>query len=136
MAPDVVVIVEIDGKPADVTVPLEIDGRYFLYNTEDRSSKEISRKQFEEWSSREPDRHANGFVRFTRAKQRLDTSPNAQRSAYLRLPQRPARQRGRASRRRSVRTNRATARGRDPSEPEPPLDLLDAAVLALGWGRV
>jgi hypothetical protein len=41
----------------------------------------------------------------------------------------------RSTRRVVVRGN--SSRGDpDPSEPEPPLDLLDAAVLALGWGRV
>jgi hypothetical protein len=47
--------------------------------------------------------------------------------------------RGRAPRRRNVRTRPARARAPsdDPSpEPEPPLDVLDAAVLALGWERV
>jgi hypothetical protein len=132
MQPDVVVLVEIDGKPADVTVPLEIDGRYFLYNTEDKSSKEISREEFEEWSPREDVPIANGFVRFTREKAPL----NPRRVPDMRLPQRQARQRGRGARRRSVRTSRARARGPDDSEPEPPLDLVDIAVLVLGWGRV
>jgi hypothetical protein len=55
-------------------------------------------------------------------------------------PQRPNRRRE-SRRRRNVRTRRAKARAPsgDPSpEPEPPLplDLLDAVVLALGWGRV
>jgi hypothetical protein len=48
------------------------------------------------------------------------------------------RQQGRARRpRRTVRTGRAKARAPASSkEPDPPLDLLDLAVLALGWGRV
>jgi hypothetical protein len=54
-------------------------------------------------------------------------------------PQRPNRRRESRRPRRNVRTRRAKARAPsgDPSpEPEPPLDLLDVAVLALGWGRV
>jgi hypothetical protein len=46
--------------------------------------------------------------------------------------------RGRAPRRRNVRTRRAKARAPsgDPSPEPEPLDLLDAAVLVLGWERV
>ena len=50
---------------------------------------------------------------------------------------RPARRESRRSR--NIRTRRAKARAPsgDPSpEPEPPLDLVDIAVLVLGWGRV
>lgn len=43
---------------------------------------------------------------------------------------------GRRSRRIRVASGPRKARAPEPSEPEPPLDLFDATVLALGWGRV
>jgi hypothetical protein len=56
-------------------------------------------------------------------------------------PQTRTRLRGRTARRRSRRVTSGPRRARAPGplgdDPEPPeLDLLDAAVLALGWGRV
>jgi hypothetical protein len=129
---DVVDLVVIDGLGAAGAL-FEIDGRCFLCNTEDGVPKEIARDEFE--------KRSDEAIR--RAKQRLDTFSNPGRVTDMRLPQRPARQRGRASRRRSVRTSRARARGPDDSDSEPPraryrapeLDLLDLVALSLGWRR-
>jgi hypothetical protein len=68
-----------------------------------------------------------------------DTFARAHKKQQSLARQRPERRSARreSRRRRNVRTCRAKARapsGDDPS-PEPPLDLLDLAVLALGWGR-
>jgi hypothetical protein len=60
------------------------------------------------------------------------------RPIQIRHTCRPSRH-SRQHRRRNIRTRRAKARAPsgDPSpEPEQPLDLLDIAVLVLGWGRV
>ena len=68
--------------------------------------------------------------RFLRARQQQQQSARSTHTAA-----RPLRA---ARRRRTVRTGprRARAPSGEDSEPEPPLDLLDLAVLALGWGRV
>lgn len=109
MPPDVVDLVVIDGLGAAGAL-FEIDGRCFLCNTEDGIPKEIAREEFE--------KRSDGAIR--RARQRLDTFPNPGRVTDMRLPQHSARQRRRASRRRSVRrTSRARARGPDDSDPDP-----------------
>jgi hypothetical protein len=42
----------------------------------------------------------------------------------------------RSRRRRTTATRRGPPSSKEDSDPDPPLDLLDAAVLVLGWGRV
>jgi hypothetical protein len=107
---DVVDLVVVDGLGAAGAL-FEIDGRCFLCNAEDGVPKEIAREEFE--------KRSDEAIR--RARQRLDTFPNARRVTDMRLPQRFARQRGRASRRRSVSSGprRARAPGSRSSDDDP-----------------